>query len=152
MLGKEILHVAQCEAEVEPDRVLDNRRRIAVVAIGAQGHAQMLFYLPFSRSNRFRDDALRFCRRTPTSALRHCRTRSRNSIWGIEVPGILGQADKVADRLIGGPSTAERYTRQILRHTGFQKRSDVGCRSNRSAVNSPYRGEIGLRDVGWVAR
>src|SRR5271156_6262960 len=51
-LGKEFLHVAvaQGEAEIEPDRVLDNRRRKAVAAIGEQGHAEMLSYPPFSRS------------------------------------------------------------------------------------------------------
>jgi len=51
-LGKEILNVAvaQGEAKIEPDRVLDNRRRKAVAAIGEQGHARMLSYPPFSRS------------------------------------------------------------------------------------------------------
>src|SRR5271169_4749109 len=51
-LGKEILHVAVArgEAKIEPDRVLDNRRRKAVAAIGEQGHARMLSYPPFSRS------------------------------------------------------------------------------------------------------
>jgi hypothetical protein len=51
-LGKEIFHVAvaQGEAKMEPDRVLDNRRRKAVAAIGEQGHAQMLSYPPFLRS------------------------------------------------------------------------------------------------------
>jgi hypothetical protein len=34
--------VAQGEAEIEPDRVLDNRRRKAVATIGEQGHAEML--------------------------------------------------------------------------------------------------------------
>ena len=43
-LGKEFLHVAvaQGEAKIEPDRVLDNRRRKPVAAIGEQGHAEML--------------------------------------------------------------------------------------------------------------
>jgi hypothetical protein len=43
-LGKQILHVAvaQGEAEVEPNRVLDNRRRKAVAAIREQGHGERL--------------------------------------------------------------------------------------------------------------
>ena len=47
-LGKEILHVAvaQSEPEIEPDSVLDNRRRKAVAAIGEQGHAETLSYPP----------------------------------------------------------------------------------------------------------
>src|SRR5947209_11581833 len=47
-LGEEFLHVtvAQGEAEIEPDRVLDNRRRKAVATIGEQGHPEMLSYPP----------------------------------------------------------------------------------------------------------
>ena len=43
-LGQEILHIAiaQGEAQVEPDRVLDDRRRKAVSAIGKWGHTEML--------------------------------------------------------------------------------------------------------------
>jgi hypothetical protein len=53
-LGKEILHVAvaQGEAKIEPNRVLDNRRRKAVTAIGERGHARMLSYPP-SRAHPF---------------------------------------------------------------------------------------------------
>jgi hypothetical protein len=49
-LGKEILHVAvaQGAAEIEPDRVLDNRRRKAVAAIGEQVRAEMLSYPPLA--------------------------------------------------------------------------------------------------------
>jgi hypothetical protein len=59
-LSEEFLHVAvaQGEAEIEPNRVLDNRRRKAVAAIGEQGHAEMLSYPPFSRLTRFRDNAV----------------------------------------------------------------------------------------------
>jgi hypothetical protein len=58
-LGEEFVHiaVAQGEAEIEPDRVLDNRRRKAVATIGEQGHAEMLFYPPAGLT-RFRDDAI----------------------------------------------------------------------------------------------
>ena len=54
-LGKEFLYVAvaQGEAEIEPNRMLDNRWRKAVAAIGEQGHAEMLSYPPFSRSHPF---------------------------------------------------------------------------------------------------
>jgi hypothetical protein len=65
-LGEEFLHVAvaQVEAEIEPDRVLDNRRRKAVATIGEQGHAEMLSYPPLGLT-RFRDDACRSHRLHP---------------------------------------------------------------------------------------
>src|SRR5215204_2125315 len=36
--------VAQCEAEIQPDRVLDDRRREAVAAVGKRGHAASIAY------------------------------------------------------------------------------------------------------------
>src|SRR6516162_5551589 len=49
-LGKQILHVAvaQGEAKVEPNRVLDNRRRKAVAAIREQSHGERLSYPPLA--------------------------------------------------------------------------------------------------------
>src|SRR6516162_7772772 len=49
-LGEQILHVAvaQGEAKVEPNRVLDNRRRKAVAAIREQGHGERLSYPPLA--------------------------------------------------------------------------------------------------------
>ena len=43
-LRQEILHiaVAQCEAEIEPNRVLDDRRRKAMTAIGERDHPTIL--------------------------------------------------------------------------------------------------------------
>jgi hypothetical protein len=57
-LGQEILNVSvtQREAQVQPDRVLDNRRRKPMAAIRKQGDAEIL---PDTRSfrTRFRDKA-----------------------------------------------------------------------------------------------
>jgi hypothetical protein len=49
-LGERILHVAvaQGEAKVEPNGVLDNRRQKAVAAIREQGHGERLSYPPLS--------------------------------------------------------------------------------------------------------
>jgi multiple sugar transport system substrate-binding protein len=49
-LGEQILHVAvaQGEAKVEPNRVLDNRRRKAVAAIRERDHGERLSYPPLA--------------------------------------------------------------------------------------------------------
>jgi hypothetical protein len=49
-LGEQILHVAvaQGEAKVEPNSVLDNRRRKPVAAIREQGHGERLSYPPLA--------------------------------------------------------------------------------------------------------
>jgi hypothetical protein len=48
--GEQILHipVAQGETEIEPDRVLDDRRRKAVAAIREKGHGEKLSYQPLA--------------------------------------------------------------------------------------------------------
>jgi hypothetical protein len=59
-LGQEILNVAvaQCESEMRPDCVLDNRRREAVPAIGELIHGGSLSLPGDPFELRFRDNAL----------------------------------------------------------------------------------------------
>ena len=58
-LGEQILHVAvaQREAEIEPNRVLDNRRRKAVAAIRESKAMARGYPIRRSRSPRYRDMA-----------------------------------------------------------------------------------------------
>src|SRR5580704_5860226 len=75
--------------------------------------------------------AFRLLQQRSPSVARRQRIKSGSTAWGIEIPGILGQTDEIADPRIGRPSSTKRRTRQILGNIGSQKGPDVGCSTNR---------------------
>src|SRR5215218_8390372 len=83
--GKELLDiaVAECEAQIDPDRVLDDLGREAMAAVGEGGHAVRI--AQFGQPYRRRDNAIRRMRvkmrRVRITAIGGCTTPRTSRVW-----------------------------------------------------------------------
>ena len=67
-------------------------------------------------------------------------SKARHSGWVVKVPLVLGDPDKVTDCRIGDPDATQRSFCEFDRDTRYEKRSDVGARSDR----------LKRRQAGWI--
>ena len=67
----------------------------------------------------------------PSGVLGGQRTKPGHAVRRIEVPGILGEADEVADRRIGGPGATKGRPDEVRRHPRGEKGPNVGSGADR---------------------